>query len=262
MKHANEKRFEDFFEEQKYVVLKNYLYNYVLRKRAVGRAVAGHCPGLLLEIGSGLSPMIAGRDDVVYSELSFRALRTLKGGHGRGHYVVADGTRLPFRDGAFRQVVCSEVLEHVEDDTAAVAELARVLGPSGHACITVPHRQFYFAADDRFVGHFRRYERFQVEAMLDAAGLSIGSVSKVLGPLEKVTMFATVMVFSLIQRPGRGVNDRRGGALAVAIAPLFKWLNRGYAALARIDAAVMPWPLATVLLFSAVKPEAGSTARR
>ncbi len=259
MKHANEKRFEDFFEERKYVVLKNYLYNYLLRRRAVGRAVDEHGPGLVLEIGSGLSPMITGRDDVVYSELSFRALKTLKAGGGRGHHVVADGTRLPFRDGAFRQAVCSEVLEHVEDHETALAELARVLAPGGHACITVPHRQFYFAADDRFVGHFRRYERAQVEAMLDSAGLRLGNVSKVLGPLEKVTMFSTVMMFSLIQRIGGGGDGRTGGALAVAIAPLFKCFNRGYAILARMDAALMPVSLATVLLFSSIK---GDGAKR
>ncbi len=76
-KPPSERRFEEFFVEGSYVALKNYLYNYLERKRAINRALDGEI-GLLLEVGSGLSPIVTGRDDVVYSELSFTALRTLK----------------------------------------------------------------------------------------------------------------------------------------------------------------------------------------
>ena len=52
--------------------------------------------------------------------------------------VAAIATALPFRDGAFQSVLCSEVLQHLEDDDRAVAEIARVLKPDGAGVITVP----------------------------------------------------------------------------------------------------------------------------
>ena len=55
-----------------------------------------------------------------------------------GAAVQGDGARLPFGDAAFDRVIASEVLEHVPDDQAACAELARVLKPGGRLAVTVP----------------------------------------------------------------------------------------------------------------------------
>ena len=102
-------RFEDFFADDAYVALKNFLYNYLLRKRAIEACLRGDEKGLILEIGSGLSPTVAESGKVVYSELSFSALRTLKNRQRMGFYVVADATHLPFKTASFSHVVCSEV---------------------------------------------------------------------------------------------------------------------------------------------------------
>jgi ubiquinone/menaquinone biosynthesis C-methylase UbiE len=252
----SERRFEDFFVEDKYVALKNHLYNYRLRRRAINAVIDQATPDFILEVGSGLSPIVTDTDRIVYSELSFRALQTLKRhNQSRGHYVVADGTRLPFKDDAVPCVVCSEVLEHVENDQQALSELARVLETKGLACITVPHRMFYFAADDRFVHHFRRYETSEMQDKLGTAGFQLRTMKKVLGPLEKVTMFSTVMAFSAIQKVlgGREAGGKPSPIL-VAVSPVFKWCNSVYALLARADAAIMPHALATVILFHAEKP--------
>lgn len=251
----SEKRFEDFFVEGSYVVLKNYMYNYRCRVRKINQALNGDQIDRILEVGSGMSPIVTHDDRAVYSELSFTAIRTSKQVNGRGHYVVADGTRLPFRDGAFSHAVCSEVLEHVENDQEAVRELSRVLKPSGKALITVPHRKFYYAADDRFVHHFRRYEIAEMAEKIHNAGMALNSTRKVLGPLEKVTMYSFVMIFAIIQRlflHGKKIGSKPH-PLAHALAPLFDWCNRFYALLARLDAAIMPKSLATVILFEARK---------
>ena len=254
----SERRFEEFFIVDNYVALKNYLYNYLERKRAINRVLQGDA-GLVLEVGSGLSPIVTGRDNVVYSELSFRALHTLKAINEAGHYVVADATRLPFRESSLERVVCSEVLEHIEDDQAAIDELARIMKQGALVCITVPHRKFYFAADDRYVHHFRRYEIDEMTGKLRQAGLRVRATTKVLGPLEKVTMFALVMVFSTLQKITRsnGTAARTPSSITLfirsVIRPLFKWAHLAYAVLARIDAMVMPRALATVILFEAVK---------
>lgn len=56
-----------------------------------------------------------------------------------GTVVVGDGARLPFADATFAAVVCTEVLEHVDNPAAAFAEMARVLRPSGLAYVTTPN---------------------------------------------------------------------------------------------------------------------------
>ena len=55
-----------------------------------------------------------------------------------GAATNGDATRLPFADGTFDRVIASEVLEHIPDDGAAFAELARVLRPGGTLAVTVP----------------------------------------------------------------------------------------------------------------------------
>ena len=47
-------------------------------------------------------------------------------------------TELPFDDGSYDLIVCSDVIEHIADDTKAVSELSRVLAPGGTLIITVP----------------------------------------------------------------------------------------------------------------------------
>jgi len=155
---------------------------------------------LILEVGSGISPVMTGTRDIIYSDLSFAAIRLLKHSYGKGYYVVADGIDLPFKSEAFSHTISSEVLEHLKDDRKALNELARVISPSGRLVVTFPHKKSYFANDDRFVSHFRRYELSEMKDRLKEAGFRPINIHKVLGPLEKITMSFVVYCFSLIQR--------------------------------------------------------------
>jgi ubiquinone/menaquinone biosynthesis C-methylase UbiE len=69
-----------------------------------------------------------------------RAYLSLMAHKQDGRWIIAraDVIKLPFADGFFDVVVCSEVLEHVTDNRTAVAELVRVLKPGGDLVITVP----------------------------------------------------------------------------------------------------------------------------
>lgn len=254
MTSAGDNRFQEFFEDEKYIALKNYLYNYLLRKRAVEKAMQNEEKSVVLEIGSGLSPVLISRDRVVYSDLSFSALKTLKHAHASAHCVVADGMNLPFKADAFSHAISSEVLEHLADDRKAVHEIAHVIQPGGCLVVTFPHRHFYYSHDDRFVNHYRRYELSEILSMLNEAGLRPVFVRKVLGPLEKATMLMVTACLSLVQRGGgnRSTNMRQTRPAEIVIS-FFKWANRFYAGLAWIDASIMPRALSTVLLIKAAK---------
>lgn len=70
-------------------------------------------------------------------------------------------------------VVCAfEVLEHIEDDSQALAFWTRHLLPGGWLVLSVPAFQHRFAAADHMVGHFRRYDPDVLRQRLTAAGLT------------------------------------------------------------------------------------------
>jgi len=60
--------------------------------------------------------------------------------HPEGRYLthIGDARHLPFPDETFDRVICSEVMEHVDDDNRACAEMVRVLKTGGTIAITVP----------------------------------------------------------------------------------------------------------------------------
>ena len=259
MNDHNINRFQDLFSENKYTTLKNHLYNYHLRKKAVEKNLQNENTKLILEVGSGISPVMMKSRDIIYSDLSLSAIRFLKHSYGKGYYVVADGMNLPFKSGVFSHAISSEVLEHLSDDRHAIKEIARVMKPSGHFIVTFPHRKIYFAMDDRFVGHFRRYEINEMTDRLRDAGFKPVAIKKVLGPLDKVTMCFAVLCFSIIQKfKSEKVKVPSKLLIVNLFSSIFKWVNRYYVILAWIDARIMPRALSTVLLINSIlldKPE-------
>lgn len=96
---------------------------------------------------------------------------------GQGHVAVGDGMALPFADSCFDRVVASEVLEHVQDDRAVLAELARVTRPGGTIAVTVPRWYpelacWALSSDYHQTpgGHVRIYRRSQLDRRLRDAG--------------------------------------------------------------------------------------------
>ena len=94
--------------------------------------------------------------------------------------VGGDALRLPFPDATFDRVVASEVLEHIPDDAAAAAELARVLRPGGTLAVTVPSwlpEQVCWKLSDEYHapivpgGHVRIYTKAAAQARLVGAWL-------------------------------------------------------------------------------------------
>ena len=98
--------------------------------------------------------------------------------NGRWLLAEADVTSLPFSDACFDVVICSEVLEHIEDNRTAVAELVRVLKPEGNLVVTVPRfwpERICWAISRAYHrepgGHIRIYRKGELIGLLEAAGV-------------------------------------------------------------------------------------------
>jgi SAM-dependent methyltransferase len=96
--------------------------------------------------------------------------------------VVADARHLPFGDAAFDVVIAAEVLEHIPDDSAAIAELARVLRPGGVLAVTVPRwwpERVCWALSREYHevpgGHVRIYRRHDLVERLHRGGFEIAA---------------------------------------------------------------------------------------
>jgi SAM-dependent methyltransferase len=90
-----------------------------------------------------------------------------------------DATRLPFPDASFDRIIAAEVLEHIDEDGAAIRELVRVLRPGGTIAATVPAflpERICWALTDEYHapfvpgGHVRIYTEAELRNKLGTAG--------------------------------------------------------------------------------------------
>ena len=93
-----------------------------------------------------------------------------------------DGTTLPFADDTFDIVITSEVLEHIQNDVGAIAEMVRVLKPGGRFAGTVPtwlpEKINWMLSDEYHApksagGHVRIYTETELKAKLRSSGLTV-----------------------------------------------------------------------------------------
>lgn len=73
--------------------------------------------------------------------------------------------------------VALNVLEHIEDDHAALGRMARVVRPGGSVVVLVPAFSWLYGPIDRNLGHFRRYDRQAIYALAESLNLRIAKLS-------------------------------------------------------------------------------------
>jgi SAM-dependent methyltransferase len=87
--------------------------------------------------------------------------------------LQADVCALPLEDASVDAAMSANLLEHVPDDTAALAELYRVLAPGARGVLVVPAGPGSYDYYDRFLGHERRYRRGELAGKARRVGLEV-----------------------------------------------------------------------------------------
>jgi hypothetical protein len=152
-------------------------------------------------------------------------------------------------------ILMIDVIEHVDDDIALVADYAALAPAGARFVISVPAFNFLWSSHDEFLDHRRRYTIEALEKTVRAAGLQPLSLRYFFGAL-----FPAVAAIRLADRALKG--DKEATASALKAAP--GWLNRSLVAIHDIErAALFPFnKLAGVTAFClAEKPALAKDTR-
>ena len=137
-----------------------------------------------VEVGPGVGTFTerllgAGVERLHLVEIDPRLCEHLEGRFGADPRVTIANEALPeapslaATPGEWGLVLCQNVLEHIEDDHAAAASMARSLAPGGRLAVLVPaHPRLYGSLDSAY-GHYRRYTRERLRDVVEAADLEL-----------------------------------------------------------------------------------------
>lgn len=130
--------------------------------RDIKRALIFYARGLVLDVGCGGRPY----EVWVPSGARYCGVDTPGSLSSKPDaWALADS--LPFTNGSFDTVICTQVLEHLTDPASALEEIARILKIGGRLILTAP--QTWFLHEEPF--DFYRFTRFGLEYLCKRAGL-------------------------------------------------------------------------------------------
>ena len=136
-----------------------------------------------------------------------------------------------------RDSICMvNVLEHIENDHAALSDLSKMLKIDGHLCIFVPALPVLYSRLDKIFGHHRRYTRPELIRKVSGAGLKIVTC--------KYMDFAGIFAWGLINTLGRST-DLNPRAMQV--------YDRCVIPVTRVLESVVPAPIGKSLILIAQK---------
>lgn len=151
---------------------------YILRKRIILKLLREYEPGRFLEIGCGRGELLPDLARLGFEgiglEISPEVLplaRQVVSLYEPTLSIVADEKALELE--RFRYVLAFEVLEHIQDDAAALVNWRKWLDRDGRLIITVPAHMKSWTKSDDAVGHYRRYEHDALCRLLADCGYMV-----------------------------------------------------------------------------------------
>ena len=149
-----------------------------LRQSFIDSAVKSVRPASILEVGAGQGATGArlareARYVGVEPDVSSAAVAAARLAQVDTADFRIGGIERVAADETFDLLCAFEVLEHIDDDVAALRSWMTHLAPGGHMLISVPAHRKRFGASDEAVGHFRRYDAVDIEALFAEVGCEV-----------------------------------------------------------------------------------------
>jgi SAM-dependent methyltransferase len=177
-----------------------------------------------LEVGAGIGTfsqilLDRGVDDLLLIEPETACIGELEqrfGGDPRvkiAAELLPEAPSLAERPGTFDFALSQNVFEHIEDDHAAVAAMARGLKPGGVLMALVPAHPRLYGPLDRAYGHYRRYTPERLRSVVESAGLQV----------EKLYRFNTLGILGWWAKNRAGAEGIGSSPLKVYEAMLAAW---------------------------------------
>ena len=179
----------------------------------IGRWLASHrevLHGHVLDLGCGNCPY-----EPWYSTLA-DAVVAIDPAPGAGGNVRAMADEVPVRSATMDAVLCTEVLEHVENIEGSMDEIFRVLRPGGHALITVP---FLYPTHEAPYD-FQRLTHIGLRSLVTRHGFDVLDAAAQGGPLTLAASWLFRALRAAIDAAGRRV----GASTPLSLRPPFRWL--------------------------------------
>ena len=173
------------------------------------------CQGRVLDVGAGEAPW----RELLPAGVEYVGVDVdMSGDFGMRHQsgiIYYDGKTLPFDEGSFDHILCTEVLEHVPDPAAFLLDLNRVLRQGGTLILTVP-----WSARIHHLPHdYGRFTRFGLAALLASTGFSGVAIEERGNDITVIANKLIVLVIRLL-RPRRLHNCLWTWVLAATLAPV------------------------------------------
>jgi SAM-dependent methyltransferase len=184
--------------------------------------ISRHCGPTVLEVGAGLgefSSQFRGLRRLVVTDVDPDAVAKMQDRFEARPEVEA--RQFDLTDGrhddigaAVSTVVAINVLEHIEDDRAALRALAELVEPGGRIVLWVPGYMELYGDFDRRVGHVRRYTPATLRAAIEDAGLTCTQA-------RPVNLLGAIAWWIAVRRGGVGApNPRLVGAYDRFVVPV------------------------------------------
>ena len=178
----------------------------------------------VLEIGCGTGhnlAMLAGFGHVDGLELDDEARALSEKRLGRAIMSSPLPELADVADRHYDLIGAFDVIEHIEDDSAAIASIAKKLKPGGKFVMTVPAHQWMWTAHDVVNHHKRRYSRGSLKALLERSPMK----------LEKIGYFNSLLFpLAIAERAASKLRDREDADVKLPPAALNAVLETIFAA--------------------------------
>jgi 2-polyprenyl-3-methyl-5-hydroxy-6-metoxy-1,4-benzoquinol methylase len=206
------------------------------RRRLIVRLVSEVAPRAqaVLDVGCGQGELVADlaralpHSRIYGADLSEQSLSDTRRKHPRAELIALDLLDPEFENrhagllARFDVVVCSEVIEHVADDSLAVRRLCSLLAAGGHLVVSVPGGKM--SHYDMAIGHQRHYSSRNLSELLARSRLEVLRVMAWGFPFHNAYRIAVRLASKLaLARQGSraGAERNGGGAIAPALATAY-----------------------------------------